>query len=449
MKALALVLALAVGLAVGGCAPPASDSNGAEPTASGSGGEVGSKEATGLEPTVVLISLDGTRPVDVDPARLPSLVAIGETGLVAEALVPVDPSNTFPNHVSLATGVAPEVHRLVNNHFVDPDRGDFHKKHSERWIESEPIWSVAERAGIRAASYYWVGSEGDWTGGPGPSEWRRFSSRTSERAKVDQILAWLDEPDPARRPRLITCWFHGADHEGHESGPDSEAVTRALAPQDRQIARLVEAIEDRGLFDRLTLVIVSDHGMTTAEKRVNLADRLRRGGLRVRVLGIGGFASVVFREPDRTPELLARAVTIAREAGLEAHVREQAPPSWRVGDPRFGDVVVRAPIGTAIVAPTTLIEGFHGYDARRPEMAALLVARGRGVEPGTRIGRVSSLAVAPTVLRLLGLPIPEQMRAPPIRAMLRGLEGAAGAAAEPGRGAEASREAGTGAERSE
>lgn len=444
-----LALALVLALASGGCAPPASDSPGAEPRESGSGGAVEAQEATDLEPTVVLISLDGTRAVDVDPGRLPSLVAFGESGLVAEALVPVDPSNTFPNHVSLATGVVPEVHRLVNNHFVDPDRGDFHKKHSERWIESEPIWSVAERAGIRAASYYWVGSEGAWTGGPGPSEWRRFSSRTSERAKVDQILAWLDEPDPARRPRLITCWFHGADHEGHESGPDSEAVTRVLALQDRQIARLVEAIEDRGLFDRLTLVIVSDHGMTTAEKRVNLADRLRRGGLRVRVLGIGGFASVVFRERGAVPEQAARAVEIAREAGLEAHVRAQAPRSWRVGDPRFGDVVVRAPIGTAIVAPTTLVEGFHGYDARRPEMAALLVARGRGVEPGTRVGRVSNLAIAPTVLRLLGLPIPEQMRAPPIQAMLRGLEGATGEVGRPGPGAEGARENGSNTERTE
>ena len=78
-------------------------------------------------PAVVLISLDGTRPADLTPDRLPSLVALGEAGARAEGLVPVDPSNTFPNHVSLATGVLPEVHRLVNNSFVDPDRGPFQR----------------------------------------------------------------------------------------------------------------------------------------------------------------------------------------------------------------------------------------------------------------------------------------------------------------------------------
>ena len=149
-------------------------------------------------PTVVLISLDGTRPADLRADRLPSLLALAERGAIADALVPVDPSNTFPNHVSLATGVRPEVHRLVNNAFVDSERGPFDRSAPHTWIEAEPIWSVAERHGLRAASFFWVGSEGPWSGGPGPSETRSFSSRTSEEEKVDQILAWLAEPDPAR-----------------------------------------------------------------------------------------------------------------------------------------------------------------------------------------------------------------------------------------------------------
>jgi hypothetical protein len=90
-----------------------------------------------------------------------------------------------------------------------------------------------------------------------------------------------------------------------------------------------------------------------------------------------------------------------------------------VDDVRFGDVVVRAPIGTAIVTPTSLIEGFHGYASSEPEMAGLLVAYGRGVGRGLKLGRVSSLSIAPTVLRLLGLPIPAQMKSPPIPELIR------------------------------
>ena len=107
-----------------------------------------------------------------------------------------------------------------------------------------------------------------------------------------------------------------------------------------------------------------------------------------------------------------------------------APRDWRVGDARFGDVVVRAPIGRAIVAARTDAVGLHGYDARTPEMAAMLVARGRGIASGTRVGRISSLRIAPTVLALLGLPAAEGMREPPITEMLVGVE-AVGPGAEP------------------
>lgn len=370
-------------------------------------------------PSVILISLDGTRPADVK-AGLPSLVSLGRRGVRAEGLVPVDPTNTFPNHVSLATGVRPEVHRLVNNGFVDPERGRYSQGDpSEPWIEAEPIWSIAERSGIRTASFYWVGSEGPTKNGVAPRESRKFSSRTLEKTKVDQILKWLAVADPGERPRLITAWFHGADHAGHDEGPGAPETVESLAPQDREIARLVHELDARGLFASTTLLFVSDHGMAGAERRVNLGSLLRKGGARTKVIGIGGFASIYAGPTRRDARSLDRIVEIARAAGLEAHRREAAPRDWHVGDVRFGDVVVRAPIGTAIVTPTSLIDGFHGYASSEPEMAGLLVAYGRGVGQGISLGRVSSLAVAPTVLRLLGLPIPAQMKSPPIPELTR------------------------------
>jgi predicted AlkP superfamily pyrophosphatase or phosphodiesterase len=372
--------------------------------------------------TVVLISMDGTRPADLTEALLPSLVELGRKGARADALIPVDPSNTFPSHVSLVTGVRPEEHRLVNNLFIDPVRGRFSRKESYRWIESEPIWSIAERHGIPTASFHWVGSEGPWKAGPGPREAKKFSSRTLEKTKVNQILKWLAIEDPGSRPRLITSWFHGADHAGHVSGPGTESVGESLLPQDAQIARLVREMEERGLFESTTLIFVSDHGMSKARERLNLGRLLRQADLDLSLLGTGGFAIGVFAEGAKSDANLARAVEIAREAGLEAWSRTEAPAAWHVDDPRFGDFVVRAPIGTAIVTPTTLIDGFHGYDSAEPSMAGILVARGRGVLVGAQLGRVSSLAIAPTILELLGLPVPPQMKESPIAELLIGVQ---------------------------
>lgn len=380
---------------------------------------VGAAGPQGAPATVVLISLDGTRPADLE-AGLPSLVSLGRRGVRAEGLVPVDPTNTFPNHVSLATGVRPEVHRLVNNGFVDPERGRYEQGDPPHpWIEAEPIWSIAERAGLPTASFYWVGSEGPTVHGVAPRETRRFSSRTLEKTKVDQILAWLAIEDPAQRPRLVTAWFHGADHAAHDEGPGAPEVAESLAPQDREIARLVQTLDARGLFASTTLVFVSDHGMARAEQRINVGSLLRQHGARAKVIGVGGFASVYAGPTRRDVRSLDRVVEILRGAGLKAHRRTLAPDDWHVDDVRFGDIVVRAPIGTAIVTPTTLIEGFHGYASSEPAMAGILVAYGRGVGEGVRIGRVSSLSIAPTVLTLLGLPVPGAMAAPVIPELTR------------------------------
>jgi len=95
---------------------------------------------------VILISFDGTRPGVA--ATLPTFQRIAKDGAWADRLVPAFPSNTFPNHVTLVTGVSPDRHGIVNNSFDDPVRGRFDYGADPTWHEVEPLWSLAARAGI-------------------------------------------------------------------------------------------------------------------------------------------------------------------------------------------------------------------------------------------------------------------------------------------------------------
>jgi len=354
--------------------------------------------------TVVLVSLDGTRPADLTTKNLPSLVGLAARGARAERLVPVSPSNTFPSHVSLVTGVSPARHGIVNNSFRDPVKGVFDKQNAADWLESEPLWSILEGHGIATAAYHWVGSEGAAPGFRAPRHWLPFSKSTREKEKVEQILAWLDLPESEGRPRFIASWFRGADHAGHDHGPGSDAVHRALIEQDPAIRALAEGIEARGLLATTTLIVVSDHGMAAAERRIDLGARLGEQGIRAHVFGIGGFASVdLGRTGSADPQLAKRPIALGEGLGLAAE------PGSGLGNPRFADLVVRAPMGTAIVYRGLFVEGFHGYDPNSPEMAAILVAWGRGVAPGSLLPAVRAIDVAPTVLQLLGVATPDGM----------------------------------------
>ena len=76
-------------------------------------------------PSVILISFDGTRWDHVPNPELAAFSDVARHGVAAERLIPVFPTNTFPNHVTLVTGVSPEIHGIVSNVFVDPERGLF------------------------------------------------------------------------------------------------------------------------------------------------------------------------------------------------------------------------------------------------------------------------------------------------------------------------------------
>ena len=135
------------------------------------------------KPTVVLLSWDGLRFDFPDRGTFPGLLRMEQAGVRAGRLIPVFPSNTFPTHVSLATGTFPDRHGIVDNHFYDRREARWYHKSSEAdWIKAEPLWIAAERQGVLTATYFWVGSESGYS--PGSV---KPSARSAD-------ISWLTEP---------------------------------------------------------------------------------------------------------------------------------------------------------------------------------------------------------------------------------------------------------------
>lgn len=368
------------------------------------------------EPIVVWLSLDGVRHDALALEDLPALGRIAREGAAAQALLPIFPSSTFANHVAQATGTYADRHGIVGNRFLDPELGYFDYGNDARYLEAEPIWAAAERQGVRAATFFWVGSETDWRGVGASYRRTPFQSGLPERVKVDQILAWLDLPE-ALRPRLIMSWWHGADHAGHRSGPGSPEVAEQLRGQDRQLLRLLEGIDSRGLWARTTLIVSSDHGMLAADRVVDAGRLLRRAGLRGRVIHGTSVAHVHLADPSQVNEALSAFSGIE---GLSAWRAEELPEALRYRHPtRVGQVVVLAEpplrLGGARRRGQALLQkifgqargGAHGYDpARHFEMHGILLAMGRGVGPGEQLGRPRAIDLAASVAALLGIDPP-------------------------------------------
>jgi hypothetical protein len=376
-------------------------------------------------PTVILISLDGVRADFLDGEELPALSRMAREGARAEALVPVFPSLTFPNHVSMATGTWPDRHGIVANHFLDRERGEFDYSNEASWIQAEPLWAAAERQGVRAATFFWVGSETAWRGVAATHRMAPFDDAVAEAAKVDRILAWLDLPE-AERPRLVLSWWHGADGAGHRHGPGAPEVQTALRGQDAELARLLAGLESRGRLATTTLLVVSDHGMAEAREALNPFAGLDARGIRGRII-LGG--PVLFAHLERPAQADAAAAVLGALPGVRAFRGDDLPPEWRLAHPtRIGDVFAVAAPPRLFTQPWTApdarfrlsrllgrSQGVHGYDpAGHPEMDGVFLALGRGVPAGLRAGRVRAIDVAPTAARLLGIDPPRDSEGKPV-----------------------------------
>jgi predicted AlkP superfamily pyrophosphatase or phosphodiesterase len=51
-------------------------------------------------------------------------------------------------------------------------------------------------------------------------------------------------------------------------------------------------------------------------------------------------------------------------------------------------------------------KGSHGHDPSLPDLHATFVAWGVGIKPGTKLGEIKNIDVAPTIAKLLGIDLP-------------------------------------------
>lgn len=371
----------------------------------------------------ILISLDGFRwdYCALHPAETPHLRQLAREGVSAQGLIPVFPSNTFPNHYSIVTGLYPSHHGVINNDCFDTQLGTFfHYKspisvRDSRWWGGEPIWVTAARQGRKSATSYWVGAEAEIKGAR-PSFWRPYDYANHPfSARIEEIIRWLHLP-PDQRPAVLALYYEEANGVGHRSGPDSPELAAAVQLLDAQIGAITERLEREGLA--ANLVIVSDHGMTPcdADRVLLLDDFVDLATVQVdfeqTVVGLRPLSGMDPAKDDaaavsaliRTLEKLPPQVKVYRAADLPArfHVdstNPRVPPVWLV--PAEGWEVMRRGIFNFLRA--RFERGQHGYDPALRSMHGIFIAHGPAFKAGVVLEPFENIHIYNLLCAAVGL----------------------------------------------
>jgi len=402
-------------------------------------------------PHVLLISIDGLLPSTYTgpaPPAAPALRKLAAEGTVADGVVGVLPTVTFPSHTTIITGVHPAAHGIIDNRIVDAEarsRGGWFWYAKE--IRVPTLITAARARNLTTAAVNWpvtIASDAHYL----VPEYER-SAHPEARQMLDALstpgllhavevsrerpLPWpLDDEartDIARhvlkthRPQLTVLHLLATDGAQHEFGPGSPEAHKAVEGVDGQIARVLQTLDETGLRKNTVVAIVSDHGFLPYERVLHPNALFKQEGLlTVNAAGaITAWRAYFHSSGGSGYVYLADASAALREKVAALLARLEVNPEAGVG--RIWTALDLAKFGAhpqasfgldvkngwytgsgheTLVTRTDRVRGGHGFMPARPELHASLILNGPGIPRGN-VGVVRMTQIAPTLARLLGV----------------------------------------------
>jgi predicted AlkP superfamily pyrophosphatase or phosphodiesterase len=347
--------------------------------------------------TVILISIDGMRADYLDKYAPPELTRLAKEGVRARWMIPAYPTKTFPNHYTVATGLYPGNHGLVENNMWDAATGKTFGLHDRTavedpmWWGGEPIWITAQKQGRIAGAFFFPGTE-TLIQGIKPRFWRSYDGDIPNEERVDTVLSWFDLPQN-ERPTMITLYFSDVDDAGHSFGPDAEQTRDALHKVDRAIERLTSGLRKRGADVTTNLIITSDHGMAAYKLRDAIVlDRLFDVNDAAKIFWTGEFTQI-FPKPGMEDRIY-NAIRSQLPPTAKIFRKADMPSRFRISKAgRIAPLIVVPQPGTVITNKERYSKaeregnldrtrGGHGYDNKHPLMRASFIGYGPNFKEG-------------------------------------------------------------------
>jgi predicted AlkP superfamily pyrophosphatase or phosphodiesterase len=367
---------------------------------------------------LIVISIDGLdyrylKDADRLHLKIPAMRRLMAHGAVADGVVGVPPTDSWPAVTTLITGVPPARHGVTAN-----DR-------LTQTSKVPTLWQAATQAHKKTAILNWpatVTASGNFVCPPfwdksdtGEIPFDPMSQRCTP-GLVGRIASlyprftkslWNDESAmfaldyllQYEKPDLSLVHLTDLDSEEHETGALSLYSRETLENDDELLAQMMTHLPPGNL-----VAIVSGNGYETEDHVVR--PRVLTGSSAVEVkYGLIGAIDA------KAAAALRRALPVkknglAREVPV-AEVRKYAPDlkNWVAAFSTLpGYIAVDEGQGPAVGAGNH--KGVHGLWPARPGYRSVFVLSGNGVRV-MRLGEISCLDVAPTLASVLGVSLPD------------------------------------------
>lgn len=218
--------------------------------------------ASASKPLVLIVSFDGFRWDYLTKVDTPNFDELIASGVQAKYIKDVFITKTFPNHFTLVTGLYEESHGVTGNAMYDPAYNQsfgMNFTDPKWWNGGEPVWIANQKQGGRSSVVLWPSGNVNFSGILPDYYFPAYNGSIPFQHRVDVIIDNFVND----RVNFGALYFQEPDHSGHLFGPDSQEILPILSMCDRTAGYLISRLKESGLFERMNIIITSDHGMTT------------------------------------------------------------------------------------------------------------------------------------------------------------------------------------------
>ena len=355
-----------------------------------------------------------------------SLEWLKEQGVTAAYNVPSNPSVTAVNHVSIITGNHPDKHGIMGNTFYDWETNKSYSLFSDytdpyrdtntglHLLTTKPSVIHAEEKGIKTAVFAWpyvdFGTEFE---GMSPTYLFDYDWFGANNLRTDKGIAnkaantILDDPEIG----LVYAWLPGVDSIGHSAGPESASVKQVIDfSVDVALRTFFEKLDSAGLLEETLVIIESDHGMAAVtdsdyflETKPFFINAVANTGITPYIAHDAAFELLYFIGETNTTKVEEFAGYLKGQDGVQAVFVNDEHNSINLDNPARGvNISVWLEPGRSRNFGSTYL-GMHGYLNNNTDMRGIFLAVGPGITPGSTIGGIDMIDIAPTALDMLGI----------------------------------------------
>jgi arylsulfatase A-like enzyme len=198
---------------------------------------------------VLIISVDGLRPDVLLRGDTPNMHRLYLNGSFTFWAKTTAQSITLPSHVSMLTGVTPEVHAILWNADMP---------FSQPVYPAVPtVFELAKRGqyttGLSAGKHKFIVFDK-----PGALDWKYIADSTT--SADEDVTDHATQIIQDHSPNLMFVHLPATDNVGHAKGWGSPEQLEAVAGADRCIGLVLAAEAKANLLDSTIIILTADHG---------------------------------------------------------------------------------------------------------------------------------------------------------------------------------------------